>query len=921
MSRTTNTRGFALGAVFAMVASLFGAVPASSAPSTTAFTFAPASGSSYTVLVDHDFHMVVQRDASIVTSEDFSTLLKYEITDTRGFGPSASSYSLRVLAGTYSGTVTSLPSDANFRVSSSAGVQAAAETWNTQRIHYQGDLYASETDIPAYATAGKAPTGSYVVTPASKSASVTNFIGLQLGFAGAGQYPNSASPNVTVTVRAFLDLNGDNIFQAASEPSGTQAVTFANHGSIANAVSVDAFEEGATTAIGRASIAASALNLNQTSGKWGMRFTQWTKYGAATGISYSATAESAPVFADGAGLLFTQSVTILAASKSHSVSAQLMFFRDSTTFGDTEASLALGTKPQNNYEHYTAAASQSQVILWHTRGGVLATADAATSFTSYAVEDSNVLGDAFGDQSYDVRYNQTYTIRLSASGVISASAPTATFTFSNPALSATKYYSVNGGTAVTSGTHSAVTATVNKTTGLASITVTTVGFASPDALSISAVLAGFAEREIALYPVTLTYALTADATEVAITPGGTANVGVTVKDQFGVKSSELNQRVKFSWASGYGGTATVSDVVLSGGYASAAKVHSAATSTASASITAQLQNYSAGAWSNDSATAVTINVTPTNAANAFRTGLAASYSASISYGAAFSWSAEINDAYVVVTGSSVAVSGTGLIFKDALGNTASDSITLPGDGNAQAKFYVTSRMAGSYTMTLTAGSATTTSLIVVSPARSDAGASITWDTTAITPGRTKVVTGTLVDANGNPVNTTGPGEGADDSGTASIAVTYTGTAGIVVGSTPTETNADGQFAVSVLTSTADEGTLTVTAVYSPQGASTATADKVTSVQAITIGASSATDATKKVTVGSFKGYVAIYTLGYDGQNLSAKVAGKWLVVDPIVAMTGKSYSRTVRDTGAGYTIKVDLYIDGVFLRSETIVTK
>jgi hypothetical protein len=918
MSRTTNTRGFALGAVFAMVASLFGAVPASSAPSTTAFTFAPASGSSYTVFADHDFHMVVQRDASIVTAADFETLLKYDITDTRGFGPSASSYSLRVLAGTFSGVVTSLPGNANYIVSSSAGVEA--DTWNTQRIHYQGNAYSDVTSIPAYVAGGKAPTGSYVVTPASKSASVTNFIGLQLGFAGAGEYANSNSPSVTVTVRAFLDLNNDNIFQAASEPSGTQTVTFASHGSIANSVSVDAFEEGATTAIGRASIDASVLNLNQTSGKWGMRFTQWTKYGAATGVSYSATAESTVAFAEGAGLLFTQSVTILAASKSHSVSAQLMFFRDSTTFEDAAASLALGLK--NDQEKYNIAASQSQVILWHTRGGVIATTDAATSFTSYAVADSNVLGGTFAATSYDVRYNQTYTIRLSASGVISESNPVATFTFSNPTLSSTKYYSVNGGSNVTSGTHSAVTATVNRVTGLASITVTTVGFASPDALSISAVINGHAEREIALYPVTLTYTLTADATELAIAPGGTANVGVTVKDQFGVKSSELNQRIKFSWASGYGGSATVSDVALSSGYATAAMVHSAATSTASASITAQLQNYSAGAWSNDSAAAVTVNVTPTNATNAFRAGLAASYSASISYGAAFSWSAEINDAYVVVTGSAVAVSGTGLIFKDALGNTASDSITLPGDANAQAKFYVTARKAGSYTLTLTAGSATTTSLIVVNPARSDAGASITWDTTTITPGKTKVVTGTLVDANGNPVNTTGPGEGADDSGTASIVVTYTGTAGIVVGTTPTETDANGNFAVSVLTSTADEGTLTVTAVYNPQGSATATANKVTSVNAITIGATATeADASKKVTVGSFKGYVAIYTLGYDGQKLSAKVAGKWLVVDPIVAMTGKSYSRTVRDTGAGYTIKVDLYIDGVFLRSETIVTK
>jgi len=58
-----------------------------------------------------------------------------------------------------------------------------------------------------------------------------------------------------------------------------------------------------------------------------------------------------------------------------------------------------------------------------------------------------------------------------------------------------------------------------------------------------------------------------------------------------------------------------------------------------------------------------------------------------------------------------------------------------------------------------------------------------------------------------------------------------------------------------------------------------------------------------------------------GQKLSAKVAGKWLVVDPIAAFKSNDYSRTVRLTGAGYTITVDLYIDGAFVRSEVVTTK
>ncbi len=91
------------------------------------------------------------------------------------------------------------------------------------------------------------------------------------------------------------------------------------------------------------------------------------------------------------------------------------------------------------------------------------------------------------------------------------------------------------------------------------------------------------------------------------------------------------------------------------------------------------------------------------------------------------------------------------------------------------------------------------------------------------------------------------------------------------------------------------------------------------LQAIDIvapGTTAAPASDQKLTVGSFKGFVAIYALNYTGQKLSAKVAGKWLVVEDLIR-----FQRVVRNTGAGYTIKVDLYIDGAFVRSETIVTK
>ena len=78
---------------------------------------------------------------------------------------------------------------------------------------------------------------------------------------------------------------------------------------------------------------------------------------------------------------------------------------------------------------------------------------------------------------------------------------------------------------------------------------------------------------------------------------------------------------------------------------------------------------------------------------------------------------------------------------------------------------------------------------------------------------------------------------------------------------------------------------------------------------------------QKITVGAYNGYVAIYTQGYEGRKLTAKVAGKWLSVDPITLVPGKTYSLTKRFTGAGYQIAVDVYIDGVLLKQASVLTK
>ena len=114
---------------------------------------------------------------------------------------------------------------------------------------------------------------------------------------------------------------------------------------------------------------------------------------------------------------------------------------------------------------------------------------------------------------------------------------------------------------------------------------------------------------------------------------------------------------------------------------------------------------------------------------------------------------------------------------------------------------------------------------------------------------------------------------------------------------------------------ADTGKVTITATYDADGTGTAKA-AITATKDVTIGTAPVAVADQKLTVGTFNGYIAIYAKGYAGQKLSAKVAGKWLTVAEL-----SSFQRVVRKTGAGYSIKVDLYIDGVFAQTSTTVTK
>ena len=865
MQINKNRKGLALGAVFALFASLFvGAAPASANTSGQYIAMTPEAGSStnFNGTTLEDFPMVAYLLPGVSNDEFASNNVIWSVRKVSG--------NMEVLINTESAITDAASPDTVWGVTpgqDSDTISAAIEASSSTAVTVSGLVMAngaSTLSVRAYTASG-------IV---------------------------SSSPSVTLEITVWLENPATtNGLRDDLEWFTTRTVVLHSLNSIPAVTTITAPEVGDTVVT--VSAVVSALNFNNLEGKFWLQVNS-TATNFANGTDAAATKSAAAP----SGVTMTALGGIVSQSFSVTQSAGI--------------AAATSISAHVRYASTIAAAVDAGYRLGALASGVAA-GTATEDLSLDVVPGANATQSG---QTATVRPNQTYTFKVGAesdSNQVSVSGAVINVAITGPDLSVNvKEISINGAAATTS--YPTALALTTNALGYATFTLATTGFVDTNDLTIVAT-EGNVSKSLTVDVTPTNPALTADYSLLSSGAGETTAVTFSVKDQWGQLSTATNLRVKITkgGVAGFSYTDTVSYVAVTAGKATFNFTPTPAAKTGSATVTALLQEMQAstGAYDTEAgSTNVVVTVNVSAAANAFSTGLLSSYSASVSYPTTYA-AAVTMGGKATNTGSAVVVSGAGLIFEDASGDTASDTITVRVDGSLAYSVNVYGMMEGSHVVTFTNGSATTTSLLVVSAAASDMGRSIVWDTTTVAAGRTAIVTGTLLDDNGNPVSTTLPGSTAGDSGTASIVVTFAGTAGIPVGAMPTETDADGKFQVSLLTAAADRGTFTLTATYAPQGASTAVRNLITGVNTITVGTASATPASdQKLTVGSFKGFVAIYALNYTGQKLSAKVAGKWLTVNEL-----SRFQRVVRNTGAGYTIKVDLYIDGAFVRSETVVTK
>jgi hypothetical protein len=549
----------------------------------------------------------------------------------------------------------------------------------------------------------------------------------------------------------------------------------------------------------------------------------------------------------------------------------------------------------------------ASAVVWYkgeilVSSAVLAVSALAVSATTVSAV-SGVNAKQTGANAADVRMNSAFVLNAYAYSVsITTSAAIATaFTVSSTTLT----FDADSGVILNGVTYTSKSAFVaagfTLASGVTTVPVSTFGqsTAAPGEIVVS--------LTAQLKTVILTMTVQGTAQTVAYTPtavaglaGAEKSFAVTAKDQWGVSSARTDQRIAASVKLGASTSATVSAVVVNGAATvTLAPVPAARTGSGVVTFTLETFNQSTQNWETTGTADTAIwNVYTYAAGTDSITSRTVSVSGTISYGVALSWSATI--AVVVANSfSDVVASAPGLMIQnaDSVKATASDVLTIAANGKT-ANFKFTSRLAGTYTVTFTNGTATTTSTVVVAAAAHDSGATLTFDKASIAAGTTTTITGTLKDVNGNPVMT---------SGSSDVSVAWSGKGLPFGNATNMETDAAGQLSFYVLVLSGEVGDAAISATYKPAGLAVSTKN-VSVVHAVAVGKAAASAAAdQKVNVGSFKGYVALYAKGYKGQKMTAIVAGKWIKVDSLAS----DFERVVRYTGAGYSITTKIYIDGV----------
>jgi hypothetical protein len=466
----------------------------------------------------------------------------------------------------------------------------------------------------------------------------------------------------------------------------------------------------------------------------------------------------------------------------------------------------------------------------------------------------------------------------------------------------------------------------------------------------------------------------------AYVSGETVNLSFKAVDQFGgVISADDAAALSVVAVASVGGiskpatyskTVSVTDGVASFSFANFA------TAGASAQLVATLNaGTSAATPSGGGSATITVNVYNSNATSSLN--VADSFSTAINYAdnvtgaltdtavtAAATASGIATAASVAITGNVLDVNGVGqpgaavvlkadgVLFRDA-SNYALGEITTYANEYGAFSVTVFAHMVNTTgaTVSITSGTVSDSTLLktYLPNGINDENLAFSWNMPAeLVKNTTYAVVATLTDKWGNPINANDTDEAV---GGTDFGVAFTGTGSIEVNGVGTtvykDFNAKGQSTVFVRSIKDIAGPGAVSATISGDSEYN-TIDAATLSTLGTVDAANAVDDTatvwdetlwastlaverdvkdvatatsdQKVNAGSFKGFVALYAKGYEGQRMSAKVGNDWVIVPSIPAATNDLF-RAVEFVGAGVDISVRIYIDRVLNATIPLLTK
>jgi hypothetical protein len=272
----------------------------------------------------------------------------------------------------------------------------------------------------------------------------------------------------------------------------------------------------------------------------------------------------------------------------------------------------------------------------------------------------------------------------------------------------------------------------------------------------------------------------------------------------------------------------------------------------------------------------------------------------------------------VLAGATLTVSAAGLLFQpataDGSGTATEDdtvfslgSINVVTDSSGRYEVLVYSNLAGKKTVTVASGATSKTIDLTFDAADDNSGtALILTAVSTIKSGRTLVISGTVADKFGNPINTTTTNTSADAG--ADLEVTYEGP-GLIVGSLPVDTDSTGKFTFRVLLGAGDAGLATVTAKYDANGdLDFADSGDLTATKSTLIGVSATVAAAKKAASVVVKNAEGLTVTVVSGTKSVTKIA------------TSDSFKVSLTKLTAGKkTVKV--YVNDILVSSKSVTVK